>query len=107
MDGAHHGADQPLDMAAIVGSGDRTMDELDAIFLSAPLQGARPEFLGVIEVDGIREPAGRPLRIDAQSGKPHLCRLQGRLEYECDLNLWRRPERLEEARDQAACDVDG
>ncbi|WP_189435074.1 hypothetical protein [Mesorhizobium sp. M1E.F.Ca.ET.041.01.1.1] len=41
MDGAHHGADQPLDID--MGSADRTMDEFDAIFLSAPLQGARSE----------------------------------------------------------------
>ncbi len=70
MDSAHHGADQPFDVTTIVGCGDRTVDEFDAVFLSAAPQGTRPEFLGVVEMNRVRKPGDRPLRIDPQPGEP-------------------------------------
>ena len=99
MNGAHHGADQPFDMAAIVRCGGRAVDELYAILLGAALQRAGTEFLGVVEMDRIGKPGDRPLGADAQPGKPCLFWLHAMLDRERDGNRRRCLERQEESFD--------
>ncbi len=53
MNGPHHCADQPLDVATPMRLRRRSVVDADPILLDAPRQCLRVEFLGVVEVDAV------------------------------------------------------
>ena len=107
MDGTHHSTNQPFDVSAIVWCGNRTMNEFYAILFRPPAQGVGPELLGIVEMDRVRKPGNRPLRINAQPLDPCLLGLNNVLDCESNRDTRGRLEREIEARNHAACDIDG
>jgi len=54
MNGSHHGADQPFDVAAEVWLPSGTMIEADPILLATPYQSLGVELSGVVDVENLR-----------------------------------------------------
>ncbi|CCV09113.1 hypothetical protein MESS2_850017 [Mesorhizobium metallidurans STM 2683] len=106
VDLAHHGADQPLDMAAIVRRAHRPMVDRDPILLAPALQRLGPELLGVVEVQAFRDAANRPLCVDGALGEPALLGECCVGQAERDGRRRGRLQRQVEAGDAARADVD-
>lgn len=106
MDLAHHRADQPLDVPAIVRGAYGTVVDGNAILLATALQRLGPELLGVVEVQSLGDAAHRPLRIDAALGQPALLGERCMGQAERHGRRRRRLQRQVEAGDAARADVD-
>ena len=106
MDLAHHRADQPLDMAAIVRRAHRPVVDGDAILLASALQRLGPELLGVVEMQALRDAAHRPLCVDGALGEPAILGECCMGKAQRDGRRRGRLQRQMEARDTARADVD-
>ena len=62
MNGAHHGADQALDMPAEPRRSRRTIRDDDVVIVTAELEGARVEFGAVVDVNAFGQAACRPFQ---------------------------------------------
>ena len=106
MRGAHHRADQPLDMAAVVRPRHRAINQSNTMLIAAALERARLELLGVVEMERLGNPGDRPFGGDAQPRQPRLLRQDQMLDGQRHGSRRRRLERDIEPRHHAARHID-
>ena len=61
MNSTHHGADQPLDMAAIVRAFHRSVLKFDAVLGGATQQCLAMEFPAIVDMDDVRQAKNWPI----------------------------------------------
>ena len=74
MHRSHHGADQTLDMSAVVRATNRTMNEGNSMFCCAANESLAVKLAGVVEMNDIRKAMGRPLGLDVPIFEPRCLR---------------------------------
>src|SRR5216684_3569531 len=105
MNFAHHGADQPLDMAAIMRRPHRAVVDGDAILVATALQRFGAELLGVVQMQPLRDAARWPQRIDAALGQPALLGERRMTQAQRDGRRRRRLQRQMEADNTTRADI--
>jgi hypothetical protein len=97
--GAHHRADQALDVATEVRRRRRPIIDLDAILAGTAPQGLGTELLGIIEVKTGRQAGYRPVKVDAPPrqipilgrGRPVQTEVEANYHAGCDIDRKRQP----------------
>src|SRR5271156_30945 len=64
MHAPHDGADQPLDVTAIVRRANRSPNEFYSLLTAGPREGPASEVGAIVRMKRFREPRHRPTRID-------------------------------------------
>src|SRR5713226_1930895 len=105
MNFAHHSADQPLDMAAIMRRPHRAVVDGDAILVATAFQCFGAELLGVVQMQPLRDAARWPQRIDAAFGQPALLGERRMTQAQRDGGRRRRLQRQMEADNTTRADI--
>ena len=107
MNGTHGRPDQALDMTTVVFAAKRTILDSNAPIFAGRFEGVAVEFLGIVDVDRLRNAGRRPNQFFQCPGNVHRFPAYAVVETQCD----RQDRRLVESdvgpENDPGCDVDG